>query len=186
LLRGGRVRVELRALVVAQHEIERRTIVAHVFDPRRLRNRDHLRLREHPCKRDAHDRHAALPRDLVERRMLRQPSVIDRAVRHRRYPALAQPRQQIEPDRGAPVVQDLVGRAGAPPASSTSSAMSDVSKLLTPQWRIFPARRSASKPSTVSSSGTEPRQCSRYRSMRSVCKRFRLASHAATTPRRLA
>jgi hypothetical protein len=36
-----------------------------------------------------------------------------------------------------------------------------VSKLLTPQERIFPAATSSSNAATVSSSGYEPRQCSR-------------------------
>ena len=64
--------------------------------------------------------------------------------------------------------------------------MSSTSKLLTPQWRIFPSRSSVSNASSVSSSGTRPRQCSRYRSSRSVFSRRRLASHAAIVPRLVA
>ena len=57
--------------------------------------------------------------------------------------------------------------------------MPSASKLLTPQWRILPARCSASNASTVSASGTAPGQCSRYRSIVSTPRRRRLASHDA-------
>src|ERR687889_814297 len=57
------------------------------------------------------------------------------------------------------------------------------SKLLTPQWRIQPRSFSSTKASIVCQSGTEPRQCSRYMSRRSVLSRRRLAAQASMAPR---
>src|SRR5258705_10442211 len=61
---------------------------------------------------------------------------------------------------------------------------SSVSKLLTPQLRIFPALASSSNAATVSSSGYEPRQCNREQSSRSVFSRANERSHAVMVPRR--
>src|SRR6201994_1187208 len=70
-----------------------------------------------------------------------------------------------------------------PPGRAVSSFMSGMSKLLTPQYLISPACCRPPNVSIVSASGTRPRQCSRYRSIRSVPSRRRLPSQAATVPR---
>ena len=60
------------------------------------------------------------------------------------------------------VIEHLVAGAAAPgPASGQRSSRSSTSKLLTPQDRILPSRRSSSNAAIVSASGCEPRQCSR-------------------------
>src|SRR4051794_40751828 len=53
--------------------------------------------------------------------------------------------------------------------------MSSRSKLLTPQTPILPPDLSFSNADTVSNSGSLPRQCSKYRSIRSVPRRRRRA-----------
>ena len=62
--------------------------------------------------------------------------------------------------------------------------MSATSKFDTPHARMLRWARSSSNAATVWASGTSPRQCSRYRSRRSVERRSRLRLQAASTPRR--
>ena len=99
---------------------------------------------------------------LRKRGVAGQAALVDRRVGHRHHAVLLQPGHEREARAAlAQRVVDLVGRAALAAAQATSSSMSSTSKLLTPQWRIRPRERSVSKASTVSCSGTLPRQCSR-------------------------
>src|SRR5439155_446791 len=62
---------------------------------------------------------------------------------------------------------------------ANTSSTSATSKFETPQRTILPSRRKRSNALTVSASGIRPRQCSRYKSSRSVPRRFKLRSQAA-------
>ena len=68
------------------------------------------------------------------------------------------------------------------PAIRRAASSSWTSKLLTPQDRILPPRRSCSKAAIVSSSGCAPAQCRRYESSRSVRSRASDRSQAAMVP----
>lgn len=64
------------------------------------------------------------------------------------------------------------------PGRETSSSRSSTAKLLTPQYRVFPASRTLQTLAVFPPTVCSPRQRRRYRSIRSVCKRRKLPSHA--------
>ena len=154
-----------------------------MLDVAGLRNRHHARLPQHPGQRHLRGRGAKARGDRREAPCaqraapVRAASTPSRECRACCTTAAGRVRCRGASGCRAPGWSRPACRPA--PSSAASSSMSSTSKLLTPQWRILPSRSSVLNASSVSSSGTRPRQCSRYRSSRSVFSRRRLASHAA-------
>jgi len=109
---GGRERaIERGKILRREPQIKRRPVLFDVLGPARSRNRDHVRVPEHPGERHLGRGRAVPRRHVAQHRMAEQPALLDRRVGHDRDVALATPGQQVPLDAApAQVVEHLIGR----------------------------------------------------------------------------
>ena len=166
LLAGGRRerRVDLRQILRREDDPGGIGVLSHVVRGGGLGDRDQSPAPQSPGDRDLGRRLAVTPGDFLQGgaraaefrpgRPANTPSAASAGPAPRGSGRTRSPGSQgcRAPDRW---------RTHPPAGNAATSSMSPTSKFETPQRAILPARRSPSKPATVSASGVPPLQCRR-------------------------